>query len=41
MIVNKVLEELKAETPYFDLKLILTGLKIVGQAHVTKILNHI
>lgn len=39
--IREVVDELKEKTPHFELRLILTGLKIVGKAHVEKILKHI
>jgi len=40
-LIQEVLDEVKKETPYFELRLILTGLKMVGEPHVNKILDHL
>ena len=40
-IIREVIDELQKETPHFDFRLIITGLKIVGEKHVKKMLEHI
>ena len=40
-IIRAIVDELKETTPHFELRLILTGLKIVGQTHIEKMLQHI
>ena len=41
-IIREIVDELQKDTPHFDFKLILTGLKIIPQhAHIKKILNHL
>lgn len=40
-IIQQVVDEIKKDTPHFQFKLILTGLKIVGKPHVEKILRHL
>lgn len=40
-IIRGVIDELQKATPYFEFKLILTGLKIVGKTHIETILEDI
>ena len=42
-IIRSVVDELKSVPgcEHFELRLILTGLKIVGKSHIEKMLNHI
>jgi len=40
-IIREIVDELQVDTPHFDFRLIITGLKIVGIPHVTKMLEHI
>jgi len=40
-IIKGVVDELKKDTPHFELMLVLTGLKIIGTCHVKKILGHV
>jgi len=40
-MINGIVNEVKQRVPHFELTLILTSYKMVGQPHVTKILNHI
>lgn len=40
-IIRGIVDELKETTPHFELRLILTGLKIVGMSHIEKMLKHI
>lgn len=40
-IIQDVINETKKQIPYFELKLILTGLKIVGTPHIKKMIEHI
>lgn len=40
-ILREVVDELQKDTPHFQLKLILTGLKIIGESHVRMILQHL
>ena len=39
--IREIVDELQKKTPYFEFKLVLTGLKIVGQSHIVKMLKHI
>ena len=39
--IREIVDDLQKKTPHFEFKLVLTGLKIVGQAHITKMLRHI
>ena len=40
-MIQAIIDEAKTRCPHFEMTLILTSYKMVGQAHVTKILNHI
>ena len=40
-MIQGIINEVKQRVPHFEMTLILTSYKMVGQAHVTKILNHI
>lgn len=40
-IIREVVDELQETTPHFRFRLILTGLKIVGESHVQKMINHL
>lgn len=40
-MIQNIINEVKKRVPHFEMTLILTSYKMVGQAHVTKILNHI
>ena len=40
-MIQGIIDEVKQRVPHFELTLILTSYKMVGQSHVTKILNHI
>lgn len=40
-IISDIVDEMKKQVPYFELKLIITGLKIVGHKHVAKMMSHI
>ena len=40
-IIREIIDELQAITPYFQFKMVLTGLKIVGKTHIQKMLDHI
>lgn len=40
-IIRAIVDELQVNTPHFDFKLVLTGLKIVGKQHVDKMLRHV
>ena len=40
-IIREIVDELQVETPHFDFRLILTGLKLVGKKHIEKILRHV
>lgn len=40
-IIRAVIDDLQKDYPFFDFRLILTGLKIVGKSHVEKMLQHI
>jgi len=37
-IVDEVVKEVKKSIPYFEFKLVITGLKIVGHPHITKMI---
>ena len=39
--IREIVDELQKKTPYFEFKLVITGLKIVGQSHILKMLKHI
>ena len=40
-MIQGIIDEVKQRVPHFEMTLILTSYKMVGQAHVNKILNHI
>lgn len=40
-IISDIVDEMKKQVSYFELKLIITGLKIVGHKHVAKMMSHI
>lgn len=40
-LIQEVLDEVKKDVPYFDLKLVITGLKLIGHPHVAKMLDHV
>lgn len=40
-LIQEIIDEVKTQTPTFELKLILTSYKMIGQAHCSKILEHI
>jgi len=40
-IIDEVVKEIKKDIPYFELRLVITGLKIVGKSHVQKMIEHI
>lgn len=40
-IIREIIDGLQKDYPYFDFRLILTGLKIVGKSHIEKMLQHI
>ena len=40
-IIREIIDDLQKTTPHFQFKLVLTGLKIVGKAHIDKMLRHI
>jgi len=40
-IINEVVQETKKTHPYFELTLVITGLKIVGKKHVKTMIDHI
>ena len=40
-MIQGIINETKQKCPYFEMTLILTSYKMVGQSHVSKILNHI
>ena len=40
-IIRSIVDELKKTTPHFEVRLILSGLKILGASHVEMILNHV
>lgn len=40
-IIRGVIDELQKDTPHFEFKLILTGLKIVGKSHIDQMLQDI
>ena len=39
--IGEIVDELQKKTPYFEFNLVITGLKIVGQSHILKMLKHI
>lgn len=40
-IIRQIVDELQEKTPHFDFRLIITGLKIIGESHVKKMIQHI
>lgn len=40
-IIQEVIDETKKTIPHFELMLVITGLKIVGQSHISKMIDHI
>ena len=40
-MIDGIIKEVQQRVPHFDMTLILTSYKMIGQSHVTKILNHI
>ena len=40
-IIREIIDDLQKDTPHFDFRLILTGLKIVGEPHIKKMIHHI
>jgi adenosine deaminase CECR1 len=40
-IVQECIDETKKRQPYFEMTLVITGLKIVGKPHVKKMIDHI
>ena len=40
-MIQGIIDEVKQRVPHFEMTLILTSYKMIGQSHVTKILNHI
>ena len=40
-IIREIIDELQKTTPHFDFRLIITGLKIVGESHIKKMIQHI
>ena len=40
-IFREIVDELQEKTPNFDFRLVITGLKIIGESHVKKMLQHI
>lgn len=40
-IIREIVDELQKITPHFDFRLVITGLKIIGESHVKKMINHI
>ena len=40
-LIQNIIDETKTRVPHFEMTLILTSYKMVGQSHVDKILNHI
>ena len=40
-IIQEVIDETKKTVPHFELMLVLTGLKVVGDSHIQKMLDHI
>lgn len=40
-IIREIVDELQKKTPHFDFRLCITGLKILGESHVKKMIQHI
>mmetsp|Transcript_581 Transcript_581/g.939 ORF Transcript_581/g.939 Transcript_581/m.939 type:complete len:243 (+) Transcript_581:604-1332(+) len=40
-MIQGIINDVKQRVPHFEMTLILTSYKMIGQSHVTKILNHI
>lgn len=40
-IVDECIKETQKRIPYFEMTLIITGLKIVGAPHIKKMIDHI
>jgi len=40
-IIQEVIDETKQSIPYFEMTLVITGLKIVGTPHINKMIDHI
>lgn len=40
-IIQEVIDETKKTVPHFELMLVITGLKVVGDSHIQKMLDHI
>ena len=40
-MIQGIIDEVKQRVPHFEMTLILTSYKMIGQSHVTKILNHV
>lgn len=40
-MIQGIIDEVKQRVPHFEMTLILTSYKMVGQSHVDKVLNHI
>ena len=40
-LIREIVDELQAVTPHFLFKLCITGLKIVGEKHIQKMISHI
>jgi len=40
-IIQEVIDETKQTIPYFELMIVITGLKIVGHSHINKMIEHI
>lgn len=40
-IFREIVDELQEKTPHFDFRLIITGLKIIGESHMKKMIQHI
>lgn len=40
-IIREIIDDLQKTTPHFDFRLCITGLKIVGEKHIKKMISHI
>lgn len=40
-IIDRCVQNTKKRIPYFEMTLVITGLKIVGPTHVKKMIDHI
>ena len=40
-VIREIVDELKQKAPQFELRLILTGLKIIGKQHIEKMIRHL